>query len=154
MIPIELQDLLVEELKSLFDGFRLKNVKGEVVPLNIYPQSLPAKQHEDDDEHFPYVIIKYMESEEPSEEDPSESKMYFIAGVYDEDDNNQGYRDAANIINKIEKHLMRGKFFGDRYEIVYPVKCAVNEEDTSPYYFGGLETTWYISKTIPEFEEV
>jgi len=58
MIPVLLQEFLVKEAKNLFDGFTLKNAKGEEVPLNVCPQRLPARKGQKDTAHYPFLVIQ------------------------------------------------------------------------------------------------
>jgi hypothetical protein len=152
MTPSILQGILVEETKNLFLNYRLKNVKKERVPLNIYPQYLPAKKEQNDIAHFPYLLVKVMDGESKDEETEDTCKIAFVVGIYDEDDKYQGYKDVMNIIEKIRQHLFRKRYF-EQFELMYPFSWVIHEEDTYPFYFGGIETNWGIPKIIMEDEE-
>lgn len=144
MTPTKLQDVLVEDLKQQLDGFQLKNAKGERVNLNIYPQNLPAKKGSKDTEHFPYLVIRVMDGEDNNEtgEEDSTCKIAFIVGLYDEDDNYQGYKDVMNIIEKVKQRLKTKRFYSNQFELKLPLKWVIHEEDIYPYYFGGIESIW------------
>lgn len=145
MTPTILQDVLVEDIKQELSGFLLKNVKGESVNLNIYPQNLPAKKGQKDSEHFPYILVRIIDGE-AQEKDYGEvddtCKIGFIIGIFDESDNYQGYKDTMNILDKIKQRLFSKKHYNNQFEIVYPYKWLIHDEDTYPYYFGGAETNW------------
>jgi len=153
LIPLMLQDFLVAEVKSLFDGFTLKNVKGEEVPLHVYPQYLPSKKGQKDTDHYPFIIVKLFEGEDPNEEDPNKCGVLFYCGVFDDSEDYQGYRDSINIIQKLYTHLMTNRFFDNKYEINYPIKWSVTEEDYFSYYFAGLETNWIIGKVTMQEDD-
>lgn len=146
MIPTQLQDFLVEELKRLFEGFHLKNLEGEQVPFNIYPQFLPAKKGKRDKDHFPYILVALQDGEDPSQMEPNTCHVIIMLGVYDNDESYQGYKDTLNALQKTYHHLMSNQIFENQFSINYPIKWRVNEEDVYPYFFGGLETTWDIGK--------
>ena len=146
MTPTKLQDSLVEDFKQQLAGFLLKNAKGDRVNLNIYPQNLPAKKGQKDSEHFPYLVVRVMEGEnqDDQEEEKNTCKIAFIIGAYDDDDSYQGYKDVMNVIEKIMQRLKTKKFYSNQFELTLPLKWLIHDEDTYPYYFGGIETHWNI----------
>jgi hypothetical protein len=147
MIPVLLQDFLVNTaLPKLFDGYKLKNVEGVEVPLNIYSQYLPAKKVRKDTEHFPFIRVILDDGEDPDETEVTTCRILFMIGIYDTDENYQGYKDCLNILQKMYDHFVRYKIFDDKYEIQYPIKWRLHDEDLYPYFFGGLETIWNIGK--------
>jgi hypothetical protein len=145
MIPTLLQDFLVEDLKTL--GFNGKNAEGNLVSFNVYPQYLPAKKGKKDADHFPYVTVIIEDGEDPNEVDPSTCRILLMFGVYDLDENYQGYKDILNVLQKTYEHLMETKIFAEKYSIEYPVNWRIHDEDTYPYFFGAIETNWTIAKT-------
>lgn len=151
MVPIILQRQLKPEVENLFKDFRLKNVKEQLVPISVYEQFLPARGN--DSSVFPYIIIRIGEGDDQEETHPT-CKIHFIAGVYDKDPNHQGYKDVANILQRLYQHLFRKRIFFNKYECQFPVRWALNEEDVYPYYFGGLETTWSTPKMIMSEEDL
>lgn len=145
MTPTILQDCLVADFKEQLNSLLLKNAKGESVNLNIYPQNLPAKKGQKDSDHFPYLLVRVMDGEE-QEKDYGEvdntCKIGFIIGVLDDNDNYQGYKDVMNVIEKIKQRLFTKKIYNSVFEIIYPFKWVIHDEDTYPYYFGGIESNW------------
>lgn len=142
MTPFLLQDALVNEIKAIFAGFELKNARNEPSSLNVYPQFLPAKQTEEDAEHFPYIIVRIIDGGTEGEEEASACKVAILIGVHDEDDKYQGYKDVLNVLRRMETHFYQKRVLAGVFEIQYPYRWAVHEEDTFPYYFGGAETYW------------
>lgn len=142
MTPSLLQDALVAEIKAIFADKELKNAQNEPANLNVYPQFLPAKQSEDDADHFPYAIVRVLNGGTPDEENPSSCKVLIFFGLYDDDQNYQGYKDVMNMLRGLETHLFRKQVIDSRYRIEYPFDWSVYDEDTYPFYFGGAETTW------------
>ncbi len=149
MIPVELQNFLVEETKALFEGLKLKDINGNLSPFNVYPQYLPYGTSQEATNPFPYVRIILVDGEDPSETEANQCRIIFLAGVFDDDPNNQGYWDALLIIQKLYTHFMRKMNFEGKYEIVRPVKWRMigeELENTWPYFFGAIETTWNVGK--------
>lgn len=153
MIPVLLQDFLVKEAQSLFDGFFLKNVKGEEAPLNVYPQHLPARKGQKDTEHYPFIVVKLIDGKDLNELDPNQCRVLFYCGIVDESEDYQGYRDSLNLIQKLYDHLMRKRIFDKKYEVEYPIEWSVTEEDYYPYYYAGLETIWTVGKVTRQDDE-
>lgn len=145
MIPTLLQDFLVEELKQL--GFKGKNVEGNLVSFNVYPQYLPAKKGKKDSDHFPYITVIIEDGEDLNETEPHMCRILLMFGIYDLDENYQGYKDILNVLQKTYEYLIKTKIFEGLYSIEYPIRWKVHEEDTYPYFFGALETNWTIAKT-------
>lgn len=147
MIPLLLQDYLVnEELPTLFDGFTLKNVKGEQSPINIYPQYLPQKKRKDDTDHFPFITVILINGEEKDEQSMNLAHLLFMAGVYDENKDNQGYRDSVNLINKIYINFKRKRMLNNKYVLEFPIKWMTNDDVTYPYFYTAIETYWSVAK--------
>jgi hypothetical protein len=153
MIPVFLQDYLVEETKRLFGGFTLKNINGVVVPLNIYPQFLPARKGKKDADQYPFLVVQLIDGEDPNELDPNQCRVLFYCGVCDDDVNYQGYHDCLNVMQRLYEHLMSKRIFDHKYTVEYPIKWSVTEEDFYPYYYGGLETNWTVGKISREDDE-
>lgn len=153
MIPSLLQDFLVKELKNLFVGFKLKNAKDDNSDINIYPQYLPAKKGQKDTDHFPFVTVKVIEGEDPNETDANTCRIMLMVGVYDMDENYQGYKDVLNMLQRMYTHLMSDRIFDDRYAVEYPIKFTLTDEDYQPYFFGALDTTWTIGKITIRSDE-
>jgi hypothetical protein len=149
MTPLALQDLFVEELKTLFDGKQLFNENGEKANFSVYPQYLPPIDPTVTDQadltYFPFVRVILDFGEDPDTEDPNKCNVRLEIGIYDSTTNYQGHRDLMNVINKIYRHLMATKVF-DAFEADYPFKWSLNPENTYPKFYGMIETSWIIPK--------
>jgi hypothetical protein len=140
--PYLLQDALVAEIKALFADTEFKNTKNEPTELNVYPQFLPAKQSEDDNEHFPYAIVRVLNGGTADEQEAATCKILIFFGLYDDDQNYQGYKGVLNMLRRLETHLFRKRIIDSRYRIEHPFDWSIYDEDVYPFYFGGAETTW------------
>lgn len=151
MIPIELQDGLEERMKKLFEieNFRLKNPDGNYVALNIFSQHLPEKTA-NDLSLYPYLVIRLVEGEQNDPGEAQQVQVLFIVGVFDDHNSYQGYRDVVNVLQKIYENLKRNPTVNDRFELQYPIRWALHDEDVYPFYFGGIETRWKTPTPIRE----
>lgn len=150
MIPVFLQDALVEELKELFKGYKLTNSKKDLSDIHVFPQNLPFRKKEEDSVPFPYILV-CLEEGEISDYENYNVKLHLIIGIHDSNPNAQGDRDVINMITRIYQHLFGKKIIADKYEIMHPFVWVLQDEDTHPKYIGGIETNWKL-KTICQQE--
>jgi hypothetical protein len=152
MIPIQLLDLLVDRFRTELDQYKLKDPKNpeDYKPIKIYSQHLPTKSKDNDSSIYPYLIIRLTDGEEGSDDDAALCQVLFIAGVFDRNDDNQGFRDAISIIEKIYQSLKRNPVIQNKFEFIHPIRWVYQDEGAGPYYFAGLETNWEVPKPIRE----
>lgn len=148
-LDIYLQDAVADEIKIALNGYKLINANNELANIHVYTQYLPVKKTKNDTEHFPYVLVCFDESEITDEDSKNTVLLYFLIGIQDDNPNKQGFRDVLCIANKIYQHLFRKRTIQERYRMQVPFKIKLQEEDTHPYYIGGIETRW----ELPAMEE-
>ncbi|MBM7580011.1 hypothetical protein [Jeotgalibacillus terrae] len=141
MIQLELQSELKRRLENTFQDVFFNDLAGNRVPLNVYEQNLPKKQSEEE-EFFPFVIVKLLEAEKKKEKEPYITSVGFVIGTVDSDVYNQGYRDTANIINRIIENLEKQPIVKGQFTLSGPLKWVLHEEDTGSYYFGAVEASF------------
>lgn len=149
MIPIELLDRLVERFKDEFEYLKLKDLKDNLVGINIFPQHLPAKS-KDGTSHYPCIIIRLANGDGKDEYEPFTTRIQFVIGVIDRNNINQGYRDALTVANRIIESIRRNPKELDKYEATSKVDWSYYDEDTEPYFFAGVETSWETPNYIRE----
>ncbi len=130
---------IVKDLTTVFSGYRLINQKDKLAALNIYPYNLPEKIEEADEAHFPYIIV--MPQIGKLDLDSESVTTTLTIGVYDLSENKQGFADILNIIEKYKNHLIYERLIGG-YEVQYPIVWEMQDEDTHPAYYGGMEIAW------------
>lgn len=151
MIAVTLQDAIIERMREMFVGRSFKKPlydgsvgEGEML---IFPQSLPARQSEEDIQ-FPFVIVKLMHGKKEKSDTQARTRIGFIIGLYDDAPDNQGYRDLAKVMNEIVGSLEQYPILGDMYELSYPLEASVYEEDTAPQWLGAIDTYWDVPNMI------
>lgn len=157
MIAAFLQDDLAAELESLFEHFRLPDPNGESVAPKIYLQNLPVPEAQEipftvtDEEleegiydavaidaYFPYIIVRV---ESGVIENPSGDQtvtVNLLIGTISRTHDNQGHRDILNIIQKIYERFSKNAILANEYECLHPIEWALQDEESFPYYFGGM----------------
>lgn len=144
MIPLELQDALLERVKDEIKNLLLKNINNERVPVKVFPQHLPnkSKTGNEDTDPYPCIIVRLATGNKSDENENGITVIQFIIGTVDRDSDNQGYRDAITVANKISENLQRNPMIKGKYELTLPINWAYSDEDAEPYYFTGFETIW------------
>lgn len=152
--PYLLQKALVEEIKVLFADYETENAAGKLVPLNVYPQSLPEKTDEEDSAHFPYIVVRIIDGGTGSEEEAAACRMVIVAGIYDDNPDYQGNKTILNILQRIQTHLLAKRIIAGKFAIQYPYNWQIyDDEDLHPYYFGGAETNWTLPAVQQEVDD-
>ena len=135
-----LLDAIAEETAEALKGLSLRSAKENQRPINIYTQNLPLKEEKGDEKIYPYVCVGFDSS---GIEDPCEGKeladIYFVAGIIDREKDCQGYRDVLQVIERIKQHFFRKGIIQGAFRLAYPVRTALQQEDTFPYFIGGIE---------------
>jgi hypothetical protein len=164
MTPLALQEFLVTEIAALLEGIKLKNEAGELSNISVLSQYSPVDDTGQAVHQFPFVRVLLKYGKDPSELEAYRWVVMFVAGVYDNSVDCQGYRDAINILQKIYAHLMRERVFNRKYLVEYPVhwiltddrwkstddRWNLTDESSYPYFYMGLKTVWTVGKITAE----
>ncbi len=78
--------------------------------------------------------------------------VFYLCGIYDENESKQGYADLLNMIEKYKNHLSHKRLIGD-YELIHPIEWEMQDEDTHPLYYAGIWTNWKVSPMRQEEAE-
>ncbi len=142
MTAFYLQEDLINELKKVFKGFKLKDPYGEEADINIFSQNLPFINSDEEEDPFPYIIVRISEGIINDIESQQEVTTQLIIGTYDDSKEANGHKDTLNIIQKIHERFFKNNVLANKYIMQTPFKWVLQEEDTNPYYFGGIEVSW------------
>ena len=169
MVATFLQDDLVEELKTIFKDFRLKNPMGELSEINVFPQELPIPAPttppeeseaapelleeglvEDTDpvkveDPYPYAIVRIEDGEIKTIDGEQTITTLVILGVYDDSLKNQGHKDILNMIQKIYEQKTKNAILANKYECLHPIQWSLQEEGSYPYFIGGMALSFGVA---------
>jgi hypothetical protein len=149
MTPIELVDKLVEFIKPVVTEFELdSNVHGVKKSPQViagYLKEKKPKQHQNPPD-IPFVIVRYLEDTDKDDGDMATVKV--IAGTYSEDEQD-GWRDAMNVITRIKKALLEQRLIGGPFRVEYPIKTELPEEQPYPEWAAFL----IVNVSIPHILE-
>lgn len=150
MTPIILVDKLIDYIKSIVAEFELQsNVQGIKKSPQVIGGYLKEKKPKEKQviPDFPYVIVRYIEDTD-TENDGHSSNIKIMAGTYSEDEQD-GWRDAMNVITRIKGDLMKKRFLGP-FKIEYPIKTELPEEQPYPEWVAILNLTVTMPQVIEE----
>ena len=140
MTTVTLLQDLVDFVKEAVSTYQYKNSQGIVKEINVKDGYLKVRE-DDDEEDFPYVLIRLGKGEANYDEAIVKVRLY--VGVRDKDVDN-GYISCLNIIEHIRHTLQQTPFVNDMYEVRPPFKWEMAESETYPLWFGLLECTFTI----------
>lgn len=157
MTTLELQEALKNRVELDLSGMRLKSSEGLEKPIQVFEQHLPAKvkstSRNPESTLYPCVIVYMDEGERATNDAQPLEKVFFVIGVYDEQSDNQGYRDAMSIKEKLVASFEKKPWLNNRFEMQHPLKWKYNDEDTGPYYFVWIEAYFQMPRSVREDEE-
>lgn len=144
----DLQDALVEETRELLKDVWVKNPAGEETRVKVFPQRLPEISEDDADETklFPYAIVRLGDSLTEDDNDPWHVTVDWLLGVHDNSVDGQGHIHILTMIERITNRFIAEPWLNNIYRADQRITTALQDEDTYPFYFGGVEITFSIPK--------
>lgn len=143
-------NLLVDEFKTFVEqvvkNYALEtNQETEKVP-QVLTGFLPSK-HSEYGPDFPFVIVRVLKGTDASEQSTVTIRLYI--GTYSEDEKN-GWRDVANIIERIRIELLRQRIIGKRFRVELPIEFEIPEEQPIPEWFGTMAMQVIVPRAVEE----
>lgn len=146
MTPLELQDELVAEMQKIFAGNKYQTPAGERVPINVFAQSIPVNESDEDDDPIPYIIIRLNSGEDKGGRDSNNTvKLVVIIGIYDHEREAQGHRDVMNIIQKVYQRFHEDPNLNGKAVYAGEFDWAMQEDTYYPYSFGACSLSFHIA---------
>jgi len=162
--PLFFQDALVDDIKKITSDMRFLAPKTkELVSMEVFSQSLPifefsAAQDENDDltgsfEYedsqmddpilkCPWCIVKIEGGEVPGVNEWQNIQVAICFGVFNNDLRNQGHREILNLIQKVYSRFAVEPLLDGQYTCSGDFEWAIQDEDTHPYFFGAISTSF------------
>lgn len=136
MTPQILQEELKEFLEEVSKDIEWKDLDGNRTSLTICRQNL-QKRDTDEDDPFPYCIIRIVNGESSAVELVDNSiRVLLIFGIHDDALENTGEL-MFSLINRIIDRLSENNILKTFYQDG-KIEWAIDDEDTYPYFFGGM----------------
>lgn len=156
-----LEQSLISEIEALSSEIRLEGIDGLEKRLKGYAEAipqipLPVNWNEEagdgfgeidpEDALIPYFIVKTTEIS--YQEGEGVVKLYLLFCICDHSQEMQGYQTLWNLLNRITGRF-RANTVLDAFYCEKRMRAVIQDEDTYPYFFGGIEMEW----NLPEMEE-
>ncbi len=145
---------MCEEITLLFSEWKFKNENGDYANISVFEQALPIPSGESEPEPFPYIVVRAEDGGTTTPNSPETVRVRFTIGIYDDEPNNRGHIDVFNVIDRIRQRFERNQLLRKQYMRLqsdqYPMRWAVPDDDTFPYFFGALEMFFAIPKIETE----
>ena len=113
-----------------------------------YKQSLPVLQADDEtpDQFFPYFIVRLEEGETENDDSTWLVPVQILFGVFDSDANTDGHLHIMEMIQRTADRFAAEPLLNKIFRADQNMHWAMQEEDTYPYYFGGIELRFMVPK--------
>ena len=150
--PLFCQEALIREIESLTAGMRFQNPKGgELLGLRVFAQALPVpgKQKEEPEDYkdeavfqCPWCMVKIDSGQIPEINGRQEVSFGICFGVFNDASENQGHRELLNLIFRVYERFARNPVLDRQYTCTGRFQWNLAEEDTFPYFFGAIATSF------------
>ena len=149
MTALQFQKDLEAEVREILKDV-VTDTPGEKrhVGVNTFRQQLPKVVNDDEDEtkFFPCAIIRLSQATTPDDFTPWLVTVDILLGVYDEDESMDGNDHIMVMIERIIDRFSQEALLARKYRCESEMDWAVQDEDTYPYYFGGVRLKFNIPK--------
>lgn len=157
-------DALAADLEDLFAGQLYRSSAGEKRAIRVHVNDLPVPTGNDEDRsqdaQEPYIIARITEGTIPEEDAAQEVQIILVICLYDDRPDRQGYRDLLHIIQEITARYCKNPVIrlrpgsagarGGPYTVKKPIGWSVQNQPTTPYYYGIVEFSLEIPNICPE----
>lgn len=149
MTHYDLMKDLIEDIEEILKDVQTKKVSGEMVSgVKGYEQSLPmiTEDEEDESQMFPYFIVRMTEGSTDDDSNPWTDTVNILLGVYDDDKEANGHRHIMTMIQRITDRYAKEPLLNNKFRAAEKMEWAFQDEDTYPFYFGGIEMKFSVPK--------
>ena len=133
------QDALVADMEELFKDRLYKTPGGETAPVSVFAQNLPKRKSEDDEDPFPYIIVRLAEGDIENQTAAHKINVILLVGIFDDDLANQGHRQVLEMLELIQLRFEETPLLAKYYTINDPFEWALQDEESYPYFFGAAK---------------
>lgn len=149
MTHYDLMKDLIKDIEEILKDVQTKKVSGEMVSgVKGYEQSLPiiTEDEEDESQLFPYFIVRMTEGSTDDDGNPWTDTTNILLGIYDDDKEANGHRNIMTMIQRITDKFAKDPLLNNKFRAAEKMDWALQDEDTYPFYFGGIEMKFSVPK--------
>lgn len=142
MTDLELQQVIVDEIKALTERQMLRKLDGEAwKDYNLYIQEKPLKDDEYDEDQEDYIIVM-LDDEDTNGDGDWIVTVHIIMSIMLMEEQHQGNLILANLMNQLDFHFRRKGIIGEKYEMEKERHKRFNQECYPNYYECDYITKW------------
>lgn len=142
MTDLELQQVIVDEIKELTERQMLRKLDGEAwKDYNLYIQEKPLKDDEYDEDQEDYIIVM-LDDEDTNGDGDWIVTVHIIMSIMLMEEQHQGNLILANLMNQLDFHFRRRGIIGGKYEMEKERHKRFNQECYPNYYECDYITKW------------
>ncbi|MCI8950040.1 MAG: hypothetical protein HFG49_08365 [Lachnospiraceae bacterium] len=167
LTPLFFQEALKKEMEEMTKDMRFCQQRSqERVSLNVFCQSLPipGKKNTQEDTGMDFDTIDYIDGQEeaaafpfpwclvkidgghiPKVNDRQEVQVAVCFGIFNDSLENQGHKEVLNLIQNVYERFSVNPILDGQYTCSGEFEWALQDEDTYPYFFGAIGTTFWFS---------
>lgn len=148
MVENELTKALREFIAAAVENYRLPVKNGEMRAPTVVNGYLPPKRSNVEDD-FPFVLVRPESGETSLEE--TRCTVAIIIGCYTTEFD--GYEYCVNVMERIKQALCEMPYgtLANKYQLCYPVKWEMPDEQPYPQWQVGMTTDWAYHAPVVEF---
>lgn len=158
MVASEFQRDLIGEVEKLLKDVISTNTMGETVTgVKGYKQFLPIVSEDDEDESqfFPYFIVRVTEGQTANDDEPWVITTDILFGIVNQSKVREGHEQLLHIIEQVVDRFVSEPLLARKYRANQDIDWVASDEDTFPFYFGGVRIKFSIPKLgrrVPDYE--
>ncbi len=95
-----------------------------------------------EEDPYPYAIVRIEDGKIETIDGNQAVTVLIILGAYNDDLKNQGHKDILNMIQRIYERFAKNAILAQKYELVHPITWTLQEEESYPYFIGGVALTF------------
>lgn len=149
MTALDLQEELAQEISKILKDIVTVNAAGESVSgVHVYKQNLPIilSDEEDDSKFLPYAIVRLSEGKTEDDNTPWVDTVDIHFGVHDPRESNQGHQHIMVMCQRVIDRFAAEPLLAKKYRAEQDIEWALLDEDTYPYYLGGVRMKFNVPK--------
>jgi len=142
--PLFLQQAIVDDMKELFDGYTLPSNNEDGAQINVFAQTVPYQDTEDETDVFPYIEVRLEDGEDDGT--THTVSVAFVVGVYDSEKTYQGHQYVLNVLDRIHfRYATDPTVKGYIGHQTGKWEWMLQDDSYFPYSFGAIMTEFVIT---------
>lgn len=157
----QLQEYLISEIQEITKSLNLLDESKKEAILKGYIQAIPVlpvmsdlsfeeeSESLSDNKLFPYFVVRVGDVgyHRGDTGEDNQAHVMLVFAIYDDSPDMKGYFSLVAAIESVIKRFQTNQVLGPFY-CERSMEAAFQEDDTFPYFFGGIEMVW----NLPDLE--